>query len=989
MKPSDLLQYVVSGLIVALILILLGTQLIGQPAVVFVETGSMAPTLEPNDGYLSVPKLFAGEIGVGDVILFKSQEIGGGELTTHRVTEITDEGYITKGDANPFTDQAGGEPPVSDGQVRSVALQIGGNIVAIPGLGASVGAVRSAQQLFQETVLLPLGIDAEVTTLSTGALIAGLLLFVYGTVTSATDRYERSRSRSGLLANAVVVIAILTLVVIIPVNFSMLLPSGVYQYEILSSESPNANPQVIGVGESSDVTYAMRNSGFIPTLVFLEPASGGVTLTETQIYVPQRSTVETSITMQAPDETGSYLRFVREYRYLVVLPPSFLAALHAIHPAVAILAVNFVVGGIIAAVSVTTVGTDRLRLRSRNRELELGDEIRRRLPGVLLGTGGPKPPAPEKSGPQPPPKPSATAETAATPAERPQPSGDSASDSLPGVEPSSSTASPQSASTESEAALRDSLTDEERVELNTTLSEAPEAAGLDAETWSVPLVQRYLFETYTVDCARDRCGELLQRAGHDPDASYLPADDVSEPAGDATEDAAQPPGDEPREYLTDAERVSVRDTLSEPPTETGLDADRWTLPLLQRYLFETYFVDYPPELCVQLLQQAGHDVDASQQSTGESTASTTESVAEGSGNADATDSDVAADENENNDRDGWEAIDPEQIEEQAGDDWENVDSGTDDDGDNWEDIDEDNIEENTDHDWGDADKEGSGNDAEDDWGAIDTEQIKQHAEDDWEDTGADADDDVDDKEDIDTENIKQNIDMSSESDESGSEDLSSDIGNMQGADDSTATGVGTQAAAMNQFTQVLDEHLGMLCEWYVASHTDLPSNPPTSYQALFSGDFAETVRQLDFSTNYDAESSRSTTWLSWSAIQLNEFRNETMAISDEHSDSIDSAVTEQLRALVNSRLTKHVITADEADIPTDSALLLFSEADGYDPLATHLDMLNDILVLHGTQISASVTPIHERDCWDADHGPQPGVANADPDTDNEQSYELF
>ncbi|ERH05318.1 MAG: signal peptidase I, archaeal type [Halonotius sp. J07HN4] len=125
MKPSDLLRYAVSGLIVGFILLFLVAQLIGQPPVVFVESGSMAPTLEPNDGYLAVPMLFAGDIEVGDVILFKSQELGGGELTTHRVNDVTDEGYITKGDANPFTDQSADEPPVSEGQIRSVALRWG------------------------------------------------------------------------------------------------------------------------------------------------------------------------------------------------------------------------------------------------------------------------------------------------------------------------------------------------------------------------------------------------------------------------------------------------------------------------------------------------------------------------------------------------------------------------------------------------------------------------------------------------------------------------------------------------------------------------------------------------------------------------------------------------------------------------------------------------------------------------------------------------
>ena len=220
-------------------------------------------------------------------------------------------------------------------------------------------------------------------------------------------------------------------------------------------------------------------------------------------------------------------------------------------------------------------------------------------------------------------------------------------------------------------------------------------------------------------------------------------------------------------------------------------------------------------------------------------------------------------------------------------------------------------------------------------------------------------------------------------------DVASEPDGTQRAGDSTGVDAGTQVAAMNQFTQALDEHLAMLCAWYVAAHADLPADPPASYHALLSDEFAETVRQLDFSTGYDAGGSRPTTWLSWSAVRLGEFRRETMAILAVHSDALDPAVTEQLHTLVNSRLTKRVITADEADLPTEPALLLFPDTDTDDPLAAHLDTLRDILALHETQGTSSVTPIHEQDCWTTDHDPQPGVARADPDTDDEQYYKLF
>ncbi|MFB6146366.1 MAG: signal peptidase I, partial [Halobacteriaceae archaeon] len=106
MKASDLPRYGLTVAFIVLILVLIFTQLIGQPAIVFVESGSMEPTLEVNDGFLAVPSIFVSDIEKGDVIVYEAQEIGGGGLTTHRVVGETERGYITKGDANPFTDQA-------------------------------------------------------------------------------------------------------------------------------------------------------------------------------------------------------------------------------------------------------------------------------------------------------------------------------------------------------------------------------------------------------------------------------------------------------------------------------------------------------------------------------------------------------------------------------------------------------------------------------------------------------------------------------------------------------------------------------------------------------------------------------------------------------------------------------------------------------------------------------------------------------------------
>ncbi len=103
----------------AVVLVTLGAlvvgQLLGQPILLgFVETGSMEPTIDTGDGFVAIPSELTDDPEPGDVIVFEATNIQGGGLTTHRVVEETSQGYVTRGDANPFTDQDSGEPHVRD-----------------------------------------------------------------------------------------------------------------------------------------------------------------------------------------------------------------------------------------------------------------------------------------------------------------------------------------------------------------------------------------------------------------------------------------------------------------------------------------------------------------------------------------------------------------------------------------------------------------------------------------------------------------------------------------------------------------------------------------------------------------------------------------------------------------------------------------------------------------------------------------------------------
>ncbi len=101
----------------------------------YVDSGSMAPALSPGDGFLAVPAAVAGPPKIGDVVVYRSEGLDPGGLVVHRIVDRTPDGYVTRGDANPVTDQRAGEPPVERERILAHAVAIDGDVTVLPGFG--------------------------------------------------------------------------------------------------------------------------------------------------------------------------------------------------------------------------------------------------------------------------------------------------------------------------------------------------------------------------------------------------------------------------------------------------------------------------------------------------------------------------------------------------------------------------------------------------------------------------------------------------------------------------------------------------------------------------------------------------------------------------------------------------------------------------------------------------------------------------------------
>jgi signal peptidase len=370
--PGRVLTRAVGVAAVAAVLALVVGQVLGVPVGLgYVETGSMVPTLNPGDGFVAIPAALT-TVSEGDVVVFDAVVVGGGRLTTHRVVGRTPDGYLTKGDANPFADQDGREPPVTDGRVLSEVLQVGGRVVAIPYLGTAVEAVDGLLVGVGRTVAaVPvvgpvLSRNLPVVVLAVGLAAYAVAHLAPGGRTRDRPGGARVRRRRPRGAAAVVVLA--GLVAVAAATGAMVVPGGATDYDLVSADLDAPGPRVIPAGGTETTTHEVT-AGTLGVVAFLEPTGPRIALDRREVVVGPGGTATVTVTLTAPRENGYYRQGVVEHRYLAVLPVGVLGALYAVHPWLGVLAIDalvlapFLVVAAILARRAPVPGRDRRRGR--------------------------------------------------------------------------------------------------------------------------------------------------------------------------------------------------------------------------------------------------------------------------------------------------------------------------------------------------------------------------------------------------------------------------------------------------------------------------------------------------------------------------------------------------------------------------------------------------------------------------------------------------
>jgi len=312
----------------------------------YVRSDSMEPTMNIGDVFFVVPKSIAGELNVGDVVVFRFPEEP--NLIVHRIIGQTPQGFATRGDNSPFADQQGDRPYVKDEMVIGKVATFLGGYILIPKLGVVIFYLSYYVKAYFLYVMIGL-----------------LTLGAFSIQMDRSKRKERRHRRRFLKIRHMYLSAFL--IILFAATFFMLIKTGPLKIDYLSS--PYAKPgDVNAVLPNTNITrlIVLDNSGFIPYYAVVQPKSGNVYIKETDRLVWPLSSLEVPVVIRTNSTTGWHSVKFDVGTYMLLLPPQlidFLSMINIYLPITVMAIVLGCIGG--AAFKVFEVG-DRENIFRKN-----------------------------------------------------------------------------------------------------------------------------------------------------------------------------------------------------------------------------------------------------------------------------------------------------------------------------------------------------------------------------------------------------------------------------------------------------------------------------------------------------------------------------------------------------------------------------------------------------------------------------------------------
>lgn len=319
------------AVVIIAVVLVAGPGLPVQPT--YATSKSMEPAIEQGDVYFVVE---TEDVEPGDIAMFYSGRTGA--YSTHRIVERTDDGFITKGDNNPSTDQQAGYPPVEQSAIVGKVVETGGQPVTISGIRPIISVLQA---------------NPYAVIVLAGIFLLGPEVWA---ARSRVARGERDVVFAKDLIHPLFVYGAI-------IAFLLLLwGASTHTLTWVAIGESTGSPHTVVVGEPTETTVFVET--FTPPLTTVIVEADGMSVVDKSV---RGSIIELDVVVPPIESRGAYWTDVHVYPYPATLPLPILLWLHKLHWFLAVAGSMVPVFGAAGVLYGATVdGRTRLRLpRSR------------------------------------------------------------------------------------------------------------------------------------------------------------------------------------------------------------------------------------------------------------------------------------------------------------------------------------------------------------------------------------------------------------------------------------------------------------------------------------------------------------------------------------------------------------------------------------------------------------------------------------------------
>ena len=316
-KIIDIILY----FIVAVVLFAAITSVVWKKPMLFssVRSNSMYPLFQRSDMILIKSVSDKDTLNIGDIVVFK---VGEGSLSSkgwivHRIIDGNEAvGYITKGDANDYTDQAsGGTPPIKREWIVSKVFTFGDNPLKIPLIG-----------------YLPLWMEKFQTNPYAMPIIAVILAGIVGISELISSKKKKKNNKSKFELQLVYFFGGLTITVIMGATMLATSQRIIVPYEVSENSQGlimGSNVGIIKIGDKIEKPLSeLSNKGFFPIISTITTKDEQITFSHPLSTLKPGNTIEAEMKLNA-SKVGKFNSTIHVGIFYPFLPSKLIYSLSA------------------------------------------------------------------------------------------------------------------------------------------------------------------------------------------------------------------------------------------------------------------------------------------------------------------------------------------------------------------------------------------------------------------------------------------------------------------------------------------------------------------------------------------------------------------------------------------------------------------------------------------------------------------------------------